>query len=98
MHLRTAVSTALLCLACTPTGSPTQAPKSAAPGSAAPVSAAAPASAAPASAAPASAAAEETRRGVKPHYVPCDPAHPELPCTPEPTLAPPSAAPAPAND
>lgn len=28
--------------------------------------------------------------GVKPHFVPCDPARPELPCTPEPVLAPPS--------
>ena len=45
----------------------------------APAATAAPATAAPATDEPAA----TTRAGVKPHYVKCDPARPELPCTPD---------------
>jgi hypothetical protein len=31
---------------------------------------------------------DDSRRGVKPHYVKCDPEHPEMPCTPDAVPAP----------
>ena len=41
----------------------------------------------------------ETPPGVKPHYVKCDPAHPEMPCTPDPVAPrPPPGPPPPQSD